>query len=99
MALLVALVRVSGGELCPAVNGPGRVPDIDAPLIPYSTELTCAPLAAPGVKLNWIVLAAPVAVAVTPVGASGGATARMAGADSAGWVESPALLVAVTAYS
>jgi hypothetical protein len=69
---------------------PVIVPFSVAPLIPYSMELTCFEFAAAAVKVNWIVLLCPVAFAVTPVGASGGAAAWMAGLDSADGADSPA---------
>ena len=62
-------------------------------------ELICFAFAAPAVKVNWIVSLCPVAFAVTPAGASGGAAAWMAGVDSGECADSPAWFVAVTSYS
>jgi len=78
---------------------PVIVPLSVAPLIPYSMELICFAFAASAVKVNWIVSLCPVAFAVTPAGASGGAAAWMAGLDSAECADSPAWFVAVTSYS
>src|SRR5580692_9092798 len=72
------------------------VPLAAAPLIPYSMELTCFEFAASAVKVTWIVLFCPVAVADTLAGGSGGAAACTAGAD---WADGPARFVAETVYS
>ena len=96
--LLSALVRVKVAVL-PVVNGPLIVPLSDDALMPYSTSLICLAFAAGTVKLTEIVLLCPVAVAVTFVGAFGGAAACTAGEDCGDCADAPARLVAVTVYS
>src|SRR5689334_15153660 len=75
------------------------VPVSDEAFTPYSTSLICLALAAGTVKLTLTVLACPVAVAVRPLGALGGAAACTAGLDCGDLGDSPAWLVAVIAYS